>query len=91
MLSRRFEIVRMRYYGALSIPLVLVFSKLLRREYPRKAGREGSIGRIYGALCDFEVGHVSDGNLRNGRRGREMNALFAKLMHSRTALAQFVR
>ncbi|HEX5275363.1 MAG TPA: methyltransferase domain-containing protein [Candidatus Rubrimentiphilum sp.] len=55
-LSRRFEIVRMRYYGALSIPLVLVFSKLLRREYPRKAGREGAIGQIYGALCDFEVG-----------------------------------
>jgi len=55
-LSRRFEVVRMRYYGALSIPLVLVFSKLLRREYPRKAGREGAIGGIYGALCDFEVG-----------------------------------
>ena len=55
-LSRRFEVVRMRYYGALSIPLVLVFSKLLRREYPRKAGREGAVGRIYGALCDFEIG-----------------------------------
>jgi len=55
LLSREFAIHRMRYFGALSIPLVVLFSQLLRRDYPREEGREGWIGRLYGAICRFET------------------------------------
>jgi 2-polyprenyl-3-methyl-5-hydroxy-6-metoxy-1,4-benzoquinol methylase len=56
LLETQFEICSMRYFGALSIPIVVIFSQLLRREYPRKAGREGVIGRLYSALCVLETG-----------------------------------
>jgi len=55
LLASQFEICCMRYFGALSIPIVVIFSQLLRREYPRKAGREGVIGRLYSAFCALET------------------------------------
>ena len=55
-LEPSFEIVRMRYYGALSIPVVLLFSKLMRTPYPKSASGQSVLARAYGALCDVEVG-----------------------------------
>ena len=54
-LAVRFNVCRMRYFGALSIPVLLVFSKLLRRDYPRNRGKESFFDRIFGTLCDFET------------------------------------
>lgn len=55
LLANRFDVCRLRYFGALSIPIVLLFSKILRRDYPRNRGGNGFIDRVYGAICDFEV------------------------------------
>lgn len=58
LLANRFTLCRVRYFGALSIPIVLVFSKILRRDYPRSQGTEGPVDRIYGALCNLETSLV---------------------------------
>lgn len=50
------KIVGVRYYGFLSIPIVWVFSKKLRRDFPDVWG-EGNISlvrRLYGVLCGIE-------------------------------------
>jgi SAM-dependent methyltransferase len=51
-----FEIVKMRYFGALSIPIALGFSRLMRRSYPRSAADGSALARAYGKICDLEVG-----------------------------------
>lgn len=49
------EVSSVRYFGFLSIPIVWVFSKKLRREYPDVAGGGTSLAqRIYGAICNVE-------------------------------------
>jgi SAM-dependent methyltransferase len=54
-LEPEFEIVRMRYFGALSIPIVVAFSKIFRHRYPVVAQTDNLLARAYGALCDLET------------------------------------
>lgn len=49
------EVRTVRYFGFLSIPIVWVFSKKLRREYPDVESEGiGVAQRIYGMICDIE-------------------------------------
>jgi len=50
-----FDIKKLQYFGMLSIPIVLYFSKLRRKPYPATASRNGSIAsKAYGAICSAE-------------------------------------
>jgi 2-polyprenyl-3-methyl-5-hydroxy-6-metoxy-1,4-benzoquinol methylase len=59
LLRPRFAVERWTYYGMLSIPLVLWFSRWRRRPYPVQAGSTGWLGRAYALMCDAES-HVPE-------------------------------
>jgi|GEM_PF-895615 len=50
-----FQIERMRYFGALSIPIVYFFSKMLRHPYPASANGGSLLASAYGLVCDIET------------------------------------
>ena len=50
-----FRIERVRYFGALSIPIVFFFSRLLRRPYPASANGRSLLANAYGFVCDIET------------------------------------
>ena len=54
LLRRYFIVERCRYYGMLSIPLVLWFSRWRRQPYPVRAGSTGWLGKAYALMCGAE-------------------------------------
>jgi 2-polyprenyl-3-methyl-5-hydroxy-6-metoxy-1,4-benzoquinol methylase len=55
-LGEGLEVIDVRYFGMASIPIVWLFSKRLRRDYPNISTDRVSLAqRLYGALCDAEA------------------------------------
>lgn len=55
LLKSNFSIRELRYFGLLSIPIVLTFSRVLRRDYPSTSGNKlGFLHRLYGFICRVE-------------------------------------
>jgi SAM-dependent methyltransferase len=51
----RLRIRRLRYFGFMSIPIVWILSKQLRREYPKSvANGQNIVSKLYSAACRFE-------------------------------------
>jgi 2-polyprenyl-3-methyl-5-hydroxy-6-metoxy-1,4-benzoquinol methylase len=55
----RFRVERLQWFGMLSIPLVLWFSRWRRKPYPLQTGSTGALGRLYARLCAAET-HVPE-------------------------------
>lgn len=55
-LARKFTIKKLQYFGMLSIPIVLYFSKWLRKPYPISAATSDSlVAKVYTAVCRAET------------------------------------
>ena len=54
-LRPQFEPLRMRYSALLSIPIVLLYSVFLGKDYPMKTASSALIGSAYGAVCTVET------------------------------------
>jgi len=51
----RFSVIRLRYFGFMSIPVVWLLSKRLGRDYPQAAASPTTlVGRSYDLVCRFE-------------------------------------
>jgi len=50
-----FDIKSLKYFGFLSIPIVLLISKILKKDYPSNQDKKSSLLlRLYGVICDLE-------------------------------------
>lgn len=53
-LSTHFDVLRIRYFGFAFIPIVLWFSVLRRRDYPKSETQTGVAAKVLGAICRLE-------------------------------------
>lgn len=54
-LDSHLQLETTRYFGFLSIPIVLIFSKLLKRDYPEvSADKISALGKTYSLICNLE-------------------------------------